>query len=281
MSMKNFIPELWADMLMTDRERESVFKQNCYTGPFLGDIKNKGDRVHIAGLGRPTIYDYTKGITLTTQYMNDYSQELVIDQAKYFDILLDDIDAMQAAGEIMTTQMQEARRALVDTMEQYIAGLYGNSCTTITETEVTSANIISQIATGVEALYENDVPGNEEITLVVTPKIMTKIQLADILFSTDNPQALAGYRGKIKDFLNCRVYVSNNVSTDSTTARCMMFTKKAIALAEQIPASSIETFRPQTTFADAIKCLHLYGAEVIRPKELVTLVLTPAAETGM
>lgn len=279
MAMTNFIPELWADMLMVDRPKETVFAKLCYTGPFLGDIKNKGDRVHITGIGRPTIYDYTKGQTLTTEYMEDYTQELVIDQAKYFDILLDDIDAKQAAGEIMATQMQEARRALVETLDAHIATKYDQACTTVTETEVTSANVISTIASGVTALYENNVPTNEEIALVVTPAVAQKIVMADILFNTNNSDRIAGYMGQLNSFLNCRVYMSNSIYSPSTVDYCMLFTKKAIALAEQIPASSIEKFRPQGTFADAIKCLHLYGAKVIKPKELVTLALTTADET--
>ena len=279
MAMNNFIPELWADMLMTDRPKETVFAKLCYTGPFLGEIKNKGDRVHITGIGRPTINDYTKGQTLTTEYIQDYSQELVIDQAKYFDILLDDIDAKQAAGEIMATQMQESRRALTETLDAYIGSLYGQAGNTVTQAALTSANVISTLAGGVIKLFENNVPSTEEIALVVTPAVSMKILMADILFNTDNSDALAGYLGRMKSFINCKVYVSNSVSSPSTIDYCMMFTKKAIALAEQIPASSIEKFRPHGTFAEAIKCLHLYGAKVIRPKELVTLNLTTAEES--
>lgn len=282
MSLTNFTPELWATMLMTDRPKETVMAKLCYTGPFLGDIKSKGDIVHIAGVGRPTIYDYTKGQTLTTEYLSDSNVDLIIDQAKYFDILLDDIDAKQAAGQIMTVQMQEARRALAETLDAYIAGLYGSACTTVTQTAVTSANVISTISDGLVALMENNIPTNEEICLVVSPKVYAKMKIADILFNTDNSKTLLGYMGSAPDFMNASVYVSNNLTVQNTTGSyCMMFTKKAIALAEQIPATSIEKFRPSTTFADAIKCLHLYGAKVIKPKELVTLALTTAAETSV
>ena len=281
MAMSNFIPELWADMLMTDRPRETVFAKLCYTGPFLGEIKNKGDRVHITGIGRPTIRDYAKGQALTSEYLADYTQELVIDQAKYFDILLDDIDAKQAAGEVMATQMQEARRALIETMETYLSGMHAHSGATVTNAALTSANVISTLAEGATKLFESNVPSNEEIALVVTPGVSMKMMLADILFGTDNRDALAGYLGRMKSFINCRVYVSNAVQKTGDVCHCMMFTKKAIALAEQIPASSIEKFRPHGTFADAIKCLHLYGAKVIKTAELITLDLTPVAETAI
>jgi hypothetical protein len=43
----------------------------------------------------------------------------------------------------------------------------------------------------------------------------------------------------------------------------------ATTLAEQI--SSVEAYRPQDSFGDAIKGLHLYGSRVVRPEALVAV----------
>jgi hypothetical protein len=51
--------------------------------------------------------------------------------------------------------------------------------------------------------------------------------------------------------------------------KCLMRTTRAIAFAEQL--SEIEAYRPEKRFADAIKGLHLYGAKVVYPNEMVTL----------
>ena len=56
---------------------------------------------------------------------------------------------------------------------------------------------------------------------------------------------------------------------DTTTYKCMMRTKRAIAFAEQL--SEIEAYRPEARFCDAVKGLHLYGASVVYPAELVVL----------
>jgi hypothetical protein len=280
MAYENFIPELWAKELMVDRPKETVMIKLCYTGPFLGDIKNQGDRVHITGIGRPTINNYTKGLTLTTEYLNDNTQELIIDQAKYFDFLIDDIDNKQAAGPIESMQLIEARRALVETADEYVAGLYGSACTTVTETELTSANIMSTIADAYVELMENNIPTTEEVALVLHPAAAAKISIAEIIYGTDNTNALLGFLGKLRRFMNVTVYMSNNLTTQNTTGKyCLMLTKKAIAFAEQI--MKVEKFRPQGTFADAVKALHLYGAKVIKPKEMVTLALTTAPESGV
>jgi hypothetical protein len=51
-----------------------------------------------------------------------------------------------------------------------------------------------------------------------------------------------------------------------------MRTKRAIAFAEQI--SDIEAFRPEKRFADAVKGLHLYGAQAIYPNEMVMIKIS-------
>jgi hypothetical protein len=50
---------------------------------------------------------------------------------------------------------------------------------------------------------------------------------------------------------------------------CIARTKRAISFAEQL--SEINAYRPEKRFADAVKGLHLYGAKVVCPNEMVTL----------
>jgi hypothetical protein len=256
-----------------------VFKKLCYKGPYIGNIADVGDQVKIVGIGRPTIRDYTKGQDLTLEYLDDDSQVMYIDQAKYFDFAIDDIDAKQAAGEIKSAQLLEARRGLAETADSYIAGLYGSAYTTVTETEVTSANVISTLADAYTYLLKNNVPTNEEVIAVVPPDVAGKISMADIVFNTDNSATLAGYVGKLRRFMNLTVKMSNSLTATGNGFYCMMLTRKAIAFAEQIV--KVEAFRPSDKFADAVKGLHVYGAKVIKPKDLVTMALTTAAETSI
>jgi hypothetical protein len=278
MAFENYTPELWSDMLLTQRPEETVFAKLCTT-EYNGEIEKMGDRVHIAGLGRPTINTYTKELTTTTEYMNDNVVELIIDQAKYFDVYLDDVDKKQSVKDPMSTIMQESRRALVETMDAHIGTKYTDAGSSVTETQVTAVNIIEKLSNGITALYENNVPTSTEIACVVTPAVAEKIMMADITFNTDNSATMnLGWIGRMKKFINATIYMSNNVYSPSTVDYCMMFTKKAIGLAEQIPAASIEKLRSDTTFADHIRALHLYGAKVIKPKELVALNFTTVAE---
>lgn len=281
MALVNWIPELYSEMLLMDRDKETVFAKLC-NRDYTGQISNVGDRVHFTGLADPTIQNYTKEQTLTAEYLDDNTVELVIDQAKYFDVWFDDVDMKQGLKDPTPKVMGKARAKLAETMDAYIASLYSQAGTSVTQTQVTSANIISTIASGMTKLAKNNIPTSEQIFFVASPDITEKIMLADIVHNTDNSATLSGgWIGRTKRFINLSVYQSNNVAMNGTTSYCMMFTKDAIALAEQIPVGSIERMRSESKFADLIRGLHLYGAKVIKPKELVYLALTPAAETGV
>ena len=111
------------------------------------------------------------------------------------------------------------------------------------------------------------------MVLEVSPAIATLILKAKVSLSTDNASALeAGCLGSIG---GCKIFVSGNIATVAGTGvvhhKCLMRTRRAIAFAEQL--SEINAYRPEKRFADAVKGLHLYGAKVVYPSEMVLLNL--------
>ena len=277
MAYESFRPEVLARELMTDRGRDCVFKNLTYKGPILGDITKKGDVLHIAGVGRPTVRDYTPGEDITLEQKNSYNQDLYISQAKYVNVEVDRVDKAQAQGEVFGVEVKEAKKALAQTLDEYLAGFHTQAGGTIENTSCTSASILSTLAEAEQSLLEADVPFEEEKFLVISPAIYTKLVLGKITFQQTNADVLGkGFKGS---FLNFNVYVSNSIQKTGDVNHCMAFSRQAIALAEQIPASMIERYSPEKTFADAFKVLHLYGATVIRPGELIRVDLTTADET--
>ena len=276
MAYEGFRPEVLARELMTDRGRDCVFKNLTYKGPIIGEITKKGDVLHIAGVGRPTVRDYTPGDAITLEQKSSYNQDLYITQAKYVNVEVDRLDKAQAQGEIFGVEVREAKKALAQTLDEYLAGFYTDAGSTIANSEVTSKSILSTLAEAEQALLEADVPFEEERFLVISPAIYTKLVLGKIVFQQTNEKMFdKGFKGS---FLNFGVYVSNSIKKTGDVHHCMAFSRQALALAEQIPASMIERYSPEKTFADAFKVLHLYGATVIRPGELVRVDLTPGEE---
>jgi len=279
MAYESFKPEILAKELMTDRHRVSVFRNLVYKGPILGDITKKGNHLTIAGVGRPTVRDYTPGNNITVETQDSYNQDLYITEAKYCAVTLDKIDKKQAEGEIMAVTVQEAKEALAREYDAFAAKMYSQAGTTVADTANTSLTILAKLAEVQEKLLEADVPMGEEIVLVVTPRVYTKIVLAKIIFqNTNNDIMTRGFKGNV---LNFNTYISNSIQTNGSTIDYnMAFTRKTLAIAEQIPPNMIEKFSPDLRFEDAFKVLHLYGGTVIRPKELVCFATTNTAEAS-
>lgn len=76
---------------------------------YEGEIKNEGDRVRIRTAAKITLSDYTKGMTLVAQDIAPTSEDLIIDQAKYFKFVVDDIDALQNDINVMNEYASNAR----------------------------------------------------------------------------------------------------------------------------------------------------------------------------
>ena len=100
---------------------------------------------------------------------------------------------------------------------------------------------------------------------------------AKIALSTDNGEMLEN--GCLGSVGGCKIYVSPNIAKTEgegvTYHKCLARTKRAIAFAEQL--SEIDAYRPEKRFADAVKGLHLYGAKVVHPAEMILLDLGVAA----
>lgn len=128
-----------------------------------------------------------------------------------------------------------------------------------------------------EELNSNNVPMQGRF-IVVPPWFVTKLVLAGIAQETNNDGTWNN--GFITQALGFNIYMSNNVSigTPSTGAKTRIIagTNDGWAFAEQI--NSVEAFRPETKFADAVKGLYLYGAKVVKAESLCTLYADKTAE---
>src|SRR3972149_5797183 len=130
MTIDNFIPTVWAASVLENLNDDHVYA-NAVNRDYEGLIKNFGDTVKINSLGRVTIRDYSKGATLTAPETLDDSQlALVINQAKYFNFEIDDIDKRQQNPNLMEDATKEAAWGLADTTDAYLAALIAASVDT-------------------------------------------------------------------------------------------------------------------------------------------------------
>ena len=280
MSVQNFFPEIWAAGILKERDKVMVAAKHC-NSDYEGEIKGKGDRVKILTVGDVQSYAYSKNSDINApDQINDEAQWLDVDQAKYCHIFIDDIDKVQANEKVMTEAQRKLGIKMADDIDQYIFGLYtqiaaGNTVDGYTA-PVTSANVINYLATIRQKFKEANVPDSETIYLEMAPAIYNKFVLARIAKETMNTNTLVtGEAGQsLYGIVLCE---SNNVVLNASKYKCLARTKSAIAYGSQLTETI--GYRPERRFGDAVKSLQVWGAKIIRPKEVFLFDAQPGAES--
>jgi len=273
MAVQYFQPEIWSARLLSSLKKATVFG-SLTTREYEGEIRDSGDTVRITSISRPTIGTYTKGsTTVTPEQLTDAQRSLLINQSKYFAFEVDDIDYRQSVsgGALLNEAADEAAYGLADAADQYIAGLYGDITNTISTTSITSATLaVDGIADLMVKLDEANVPKAGRY-VVVPPWYHGLLVQSDILAPVNTSGSTETLReGLVGRLFGFDVFVSNNcvlITGDDYAVQAGV--PGAIAFAEQIV--KVEAFRPQDSFSDALKGLHVYGAKVIRPDAAAVL----------
>ena len=272
MAISNFIPTIWSENLYTQLDKQYIAAANC-NREFEGDIKGKGSIVKICGVGSVNVRTYTKDTDMSeAQQLSDTAKEFSIDRAKYFNFQIDDVDRAQCSPKLMSAAMKNAASALANEADEYIFGLYEKSGSTVSAKNSTPDNIIGYVIDAITKLRMENVSDPNDIVIEISPAVAALILKAKINLAADGGETLE--TGCIGRIAGCKVFVSNNITNLATMETgdnycCFVRTKRAIAFAEQL--SEIEAYRPEKRFSDAVKGLHLYGAEVIYPKEFIIL----------
>ena len=116
-----------------------------------------------------------------------------------------------------------------------------------------------------KVLYKNDVKTSTPIIATVDVDFYMAFREAYGDKDTDNSKILKN--GKVAMYGNITIKMSNNVAKDGDTSLIQVKTKRAIAYAK--PLTHTEPYRPENGFADAVKGFILFGAKIVRPKEMV------------
>lgn len=275
MAYSNFIPAVWSESINRELERACVFAEDC-NRIYEGEISRKGDSVHILGVGKPTIKSIERknasGEIDAAEEIEDVSAILTVNQIRYFNYKVGDIDKAQAVGGLMDALSKETSEGLANEMDKYIAAMATDKTVpklTSDATVVTKDNVLSVIDDAIQKLMENDVSFASGVVLTVSPRFYKLFKQAYIGKDTDNSAMLEN--GKIATYGNVTVKLSNNVAkTDSDAVdNIMMRTKRAIAFVN--PLTHTEAYRPEKSFADAVKGYILFDGKVVRPKEIVNI----------
>lgn len=285
MSYANFIPTVWNEQIDRELERHCVFVEDC-NRKYEGKIKEKGESVKILGVGKPTIRTIAKSARNNdieaAEEIEDTSIIMPINQIRYFNYKVGDIDKAQAVGGVMEALQQETSEGLANEMDTYVANLakkdealklYPTALKVVVGTAGTGeVNVLDALDLAAQKLYENDVNQNTKVVATITPRFYTKFKKDYVSKDTNNSEIMKN--GKVAMYGSITIKMSNNVAKIRTTAEgdtdlILVRTQRAIAFAK--PLTHTEPYRPENGFADAVKGFILFDAKIVRPKEMIVL----------
>jgi N4-gp56 family major capsid protein len=278
MAVDLFIPEVWAAELLTTLPRKYVFAQSGVVNrDYEGEIAAFGDTVHIGTLTDPTISTYVKNVTvINPETLTTADETLLIDQSKYFSFEVDDVDARQVRddGQLLTKAADRSADGLAKAADTFISGLMvANAGTVLAAADAATPDAAYRLVRRLKiALDKNDIPFAGRF-LIVAPEFYGLL-LGDNRFI--NAQAYGSTdpirNGEVGSILGFAVMLSNTIpaGTAGTGTEVSNFVVAghgiATTFADQI--NKVEAYRPESSFGDALKGLHLYGARVVRPEAL-------------
>lgn len=284
MSVKNFIPTLWAEKIDMALDEWLVFFDGC-NHEYEGQLKKAGDSIRIQNVARPTITTTTDGaeVSLSAPEKPEVtSVTMPVKRQSYFNYGIYDVDKAQAAGDLSQALSHETTQGIANAIDLSVAGvvtdkgaakLYSTVPKVVSGTAGSGEkNVLEVLDEAQQKLYEANVPTTEYVEVIMSPRFYTLFRREYTKLDTNNSEILKN--GKVGMYGNMTVKLSNNVQTAQTstagdTDLIMVKTKKAIAAVKTL--SKVEAYRPESGFIDAVKGLTVYDRKLVRPKELVVL----------
>lgn len=282
------IPVVYSKKLLLKLYEKLVAAEIMNTD-YEGEIRDMGDTVIVREEAEITTFPYKKGMKLPIQVPTSSVQEMLIDQARAWNVIFDDVDRRQF--DIDHPKHWTTRGAYnikVDIDTDVLGYIYGqahasnkgtsaglksadiNLGVSGTPLAVTKGNVLDILTDCETVLDEQPGLSEEEDRWIVVPMwfkgVLSKSDLKDCSLTGDDKSLLRsnGRIGKIGRFT---IYCSNLLTTASSggkTAFEIPFgVKMGATFAAQLTKS--EKLRCQDTFGDLYRGLSVYGRKVFRP----------------
>ena len=299
-----FLPSIYSRKVLNFFRKASVVEAITNTD-YAGEISAYGDSVKIIKEPVISVSDYTRGSDTTATKLTDQELTLVVDSAKAFKFIVDDIETNMSHVNFKEVATSSAAYALRDSYDAaVIAAMFsglstsspdhvlgadaaaatqtmgqhqgGSNSIDLTGSDGTGTDPLDMMAFMAKLLDEQNVP-EEGRWFVAPPSFYNELsQSGSKLLSVDFNAGQGSIRnglvssGKLRGF---DMYKSNNVAATSTaTGKVLAGHISSTATAQTI--ISTEVLRDPSSFGDIVRGLHVYGAKVLRPEALVAAFYT-------
>jgi hypothetical protein len=286
MSIKNFIPEVWEEMMIRALKKTHVYVPDCVT-KFEGDLKKMGSVAHVPVFNGVNVTASEIGNTYDeiqdAEQLTDGVVDIMATRKSVFNFEVSDLDQVQANQNLIDAARDDAVYKVSDDHDRFVASLaqqaenqlYTTPVKVVsgkaTEGEINVLRLLDELQ---RTLYEKNVPIQSKISVTI-PYQMWMILREELRgVRTDNESITDnGYVGKVSGLI---VRASNNVlrtgSTSAPVDHIMCRTMNAIAFVEQL--NEIRAYQPEKKFTDAVKGISIYGGKIIRQAEITIAQVT-------
>ena len=292
-----FLPSVYSKKVMNFFRKASVVEAITNTD-YAGEISSFGDSVKIIKEPVISVSDYTRNSDTTETRLTDQEISLVVDSAKAFKFIVDDIETNMSHVNFKEIASSSAAYALKDSYDAAVLATMFAGCSASSPNHILGADNATDLAAGTfdgtgnldigfgssehdpldlmgrmaRLLDEQNVP-EEGRWFVASPDFYEILgQSSSKLLSVDYNGGQGSIRnglvssGKLRGF---DMYKSNNIAATSNAAgKCMAGHMSSTATANTI--LSTEVLRDPTSFGDIVRGLHVYGAKVLRNEALVS-----------
>ena len=292
-----FLPSVYSRKVLNFFRKASVVEAITNTD-YAGEISAYGDSVKIIKEPVISVSDYTRGSDTSATKLTDQELNLVVDSAKAFKFIVDDIETNMSHVNFKEVASSSAAYALKDSYDaaviasmfsgvsasspDHIIGSDSGTADATMSHATNSVDLLGSDGTGVDALDlmarmarkldDQNVP-EEGRWFVAPPQFYEELgKSGSKLLSVDFNAGQGSIRnglvssGKLRGF---DMYKSNNIAaTSNATGKVMAGHMSSTATANTI--LSTEVLRDPTSFGDIVRGLHVYGAKVLRDEALVS-----------
>ena len=290
-----FLPSVYSKKVLNFFRKASVVEAITNTD-YAGEISAFGDSVKIIKEPTISVSDYTRGSDTTATKLTDQELTLVVDSAKAFKFIVDDIESNMSHVNWKEVASSSAAYALKDSYDAAVIATMFSGLSSSSPDHVLGADNATDLGAGVydgtgnidlgvsgetdpldllarmaRLLDEQNVPEEGRWFLASPDFYEVLSQSSSKLLSVDYNAGQGSIRnglvssGKLRGF---DMYKSNNIAATSNAAgKCMAGHMSAVATANTI--LSTEVIRDPSSFGDIVRGLHVYGAKVLRSEALV------------
>lgn len=272
MALTNFIPVVWNSQMLLDF-RQTAIAANLVNRQYEGDARS-GNTVRVNTAGAVAIKDYKAGLisdgatgtiprTTKPDAVTSTKADLLIDQEKSFDFLIDDIDRAQAAGSLGEYTLSAAEGMAEDADKFILAGLSTTNAHQTASAVTTGDQAFDVIGLLRKVLNKNKVPQGNRVVVINAEFESVLLKAASRITNVDQSGSPEGLRNaNVGRLLGFDVYVSENLP-NVAKPQAVAWYKPAYSFVSQIEKT--EGLRDQDSFSDRLRGLHVYGAKAFRP----------------